>query len=188
MPCQGEDRGALRRRRGRGRGGDGQGGAFPRAVTGASDTPSIVPHLPPKPGETAGSAMGDRDAGAAAPPLSVRTVLGILGGIGADRDEVMHIARTAGRVVREGGRRSVPGGGRNRMTGAAMAAAMGVPVRVGLGASLRGRAGTLARHDTAQVSQVSAARPITDGIGLAAARCEEPRPMPAPKGGKAVVF
>lgn len=61
--------------------------------------------------------MGDSDAVAAAPPLSVRTVLGILGGIGADRQDVMHIERTAGRVFREGGGRSVPGGGRNRNDG-----------------------------------------------------------------------
>ena len=69
-------------------------------------------------------------------PLFIQTVFGLLGGIGAHPDDVMHMKRTADRLFGDQYRWSVLGAGRNQMNIAAMAAAMGGNVRVGLEDSL----------------------------------------------------
>ena len=76
------------------------------------------------------------DRGLIKPPFFVQTVFGILGGIGAHPDDVMHMKRTADRLFGDDYRWSVLGAGRNQMKVAAMAAAMGGNVRVGLEDSL----------------------------------------------------
>src|ERR1700733_2041841 len=66
------------------------------------------------------------------PPLFIQTVFGLLGGIGAHPDEVLHMKRTADRLFGTDFRWSALGAGRSQMPIAAMAAAMGGHVRVGL--------------------------------------------------------
>ena len=77
-------------------------------------------------------------------PLFIQTCFGLLGGIGAHPDDVMHMKRTADRLFGDNYRWSVLGAGRNQMPVAAMAAAMGGNVRVGLEDSLWVGAGKLA--------------------------------------------
>ena len=96
------------------------------------------------------------------PPLFIQTVFGLLGGIGAHAEDVMHMRRTADRLFGDLYRWSVLGAGRNQMPVAAMAAAMGGNVRVGLEDSLWIGAGQLAPSNASQVTQV---RKIIEGLG-----------------------
>jgi uncharacterized protein (DUF849 family) len=118
-------------------------------------------------------------------PLFVQTVFGILGGIGTHPDDVLHMKRTADRLLGDSYRWSVLGAGRSQMGIAAMAAAMGGNVRVGLEDSLWDGPGTLARSNAAQVRRV---RQILEGLGLAIASPDEARAILALKGGDQVDF
>jgi uncharacterized protein (DUF849 family) len=113
------------------------------------------------------------------PPLFVQSVFGILGGIGAHPEDVMHMKRTADRLLGSGYRWSVLGAGRNQLPVAAMAAAMGGNVRVGLEDSLWLGPGKLAESNAAQVS---AARRLIEGLGLSIATPAEARAMLGLKG------
>ena len=64
------------------------------------------------------------DRGVLKPPMLVQSVFGILGGIGAHPEDVMHMRRTADRLLGDNYRWSVLGAGRNQMQVAAMAASM----------------------------------------------------------------
>ncbi len=125
------------------------------------------------------------DRGLVKPPLFVQTVFGILGGIGPHPEDVMHMKRTADRLFGGQYHWSVLGAGRNQLPIAAMAAAMGGNVRVGLEDSLWIGPGKLA-HSSAE--QVSAARQIVEGLGLALATPDEAREILALKGAARVNF
>jgi uncharacterized protein (DUF849 family) len=118
-------------------------------------------------------------------PLFIQTCFGLLGGIGAHPDDVLHMKRTADRLFGNSYRWSVLGAGRNQMPVAAMAAAMGGHVRVGLEDSLWLGAGQLAPSNAAQVHQV---RKIIEGLGLEAATPDEAREILSLKGGDRVGF
>jgi uncharacterized protein (DUF849 family) len=126
------------------------------------------------------------DRGLVKPPLFVQTVFGILGGIGTHPEDVMHMRRTADRLLgRDNYRWSVLGAGRNQMPIAAMAAAMGGNVRVGLEDSIWIAPGKLSESNAAQVTK---ARQIIEGLGLAIATPDEAREMLSLKGGDKVGF
>src|SRR4051794_11167875 len=72
------------------------------------------------------------DRGIIQPPLFVQSVFGILGGIGAHPEDVMHMKRTADRLFGDSFHWSVLAAGRNQMSLITMAATMGGNVRVGL--------------------------------------------------------
>ncbi len=118
-------------------------------------------------------------------PLFIQTVFGLLGGIGAHPDDVMHMRRTADRLFGANYQWSVLGAGRHQLPVAAMAAAMGGNVRVGLEDSLYLGAGKLAESNAAQVAQV---RKIIEGLGLEVASPDEARQMLSLKGGDQVGF
>ena len=118
-------------------------------------------------------------------PLFIQTVFGLMGGIGAHPDEIMHMKRTADRLFGDQYRWSVLGAGRHQMPIAAMAAAMGGNVRVGLEDSLWLGAGRLAEANADQVTQV---RKIIEGLGLEVATPDEAREILALKGGDKVAF
>jgi len=118
-------------------------------------------------------------------PLFIQTCFGLLGGIGAHPDDVLHMKRTADRLFGNAYRWSVLGAGRSQMPVAAMAAAMGGHVRVGLEDSLWVGAGQLAPSNAAQVRQV---RKIIEGLGLEAATADEAREILSLKGGDRVGF
>jgi len=126
------------------------------------------------------------DRGLVKPPLFVQTVFGILGGIGTHPEDVMHMRRTADRLLgRENYRWSVLGAGRNQMAIAAMAAAMGGNVRVGLEDSLWIGPGKFAESNAQQVRM---AKQIIEGLGLAVATPDEAREILSLKGGDQVGF
>src|SRR6266536_2409406 len=125
------------------------------------------------------------DRGVVKPPLFIQSVFGILGGIGAHPDDVLHMKRTADRLFGNQYRWSVLGAGRNQLPVAAMSAAMGGNVRVGLEDSLWLGPGTLAASNAAQVR---AARQIIEGLGLEVATPDDARRLLELKGGSNVGF
>src|SRR5947199_4307406 len=126
------------------------------------------------------------ERGVVKPPVFVQSVFGILGGIGPHPEDVMHMRRTADRLLgRETYHWSVLGAGRNQMQLAAMAAAMGGNVRVGLEDSLCIGPGKLAERTAALVTK---ARQIIEGLGLEIATPDEAREILVLKGGDRVNF
>jgi 3,5-dioxohexanoate:acetyl-CoA acetone transferase len=126
------------------------------------------------------------ERGVVKPPLFVQSVFGILGGIGPHPEDVIHMKRTADRLLGpENYRWSVLGAGRNQMRIAGMSAAMGGNVRVGLEDSLWAGAGKLAESNAAQVRT---ARQIIEGLGLEIASSDEARDILSLKGGDKVAF
>ena len=118
-------------------------------------------------------------------PLFIQTCFGLLGGIGAHPEEVMHMKRTADRLFGDNYRWSVLAAGRNQMPVAAQAAALGGHVRVGLEDSLWLDAGELATSNAAQVTRVCK---IIEGLGLEAATPDEARQILGLKGDNHVGF
>jgi 3,5-dioxohexanoate:acetyl-CoA acetone transferase len=126
------------------------------------------------------------ERGVVKPPLFVQSVFGILGGIGPHPEDVIHMKRTADRLLgAENYHWSVLGAGRNQMRIAGMSAAMGGNVRVGLEDSLWAGAGKLAESNAAQVTM---ARQIIEGLGLEIASSDEARDILSLKGGDKVAF
>src|SRR5690349_1618547 len=120
------------------------------------------------------------------PPLFVQSVFGILGGIGTHPEDVIHMRRTADRLLgRDNYRWSVLGAGRAQMPIAAMAVSMGGNVRVGLEDSLWIGPGKLAESYAQQVTNV---RRIIEGLGMEAATPDEAREILGLKGPDKVNF
>jgi uncharacterized protein (DUF849 family) len=119
------------------------------------------------------------DKGLAKPPLWIQSVFGILGGIGADPDNVTFMRRTADRLFGEDYVWSVLAAGRSQMPLITQAAMMGGHVRVGLEDSLYIGRGKLAASNAEQVAKI---RRILDELGLEAATPDEARGILALKG------
>lgn len=118
-------------------------------------------------------------------PLFIQTCFGLLGGIGAHPEEVLHMKRTADRLFSDQYRWSVLAAGANQMKVAAQAAAMGGHIRVGLEDSLWLEKSVLAPTNAAQVIR---ARQIIEGLGLTIATPDEAREILQLKGGDLVSF
>jgi len=118
-------------------------------------------------------------------PLFIQTCFGLLGGIGAHAEDVMHMKRTADRLFGNNYQWSVLAAGSNQMPVAAMAASMGGHVRVGLEDSLWISRGELAVTNAAQVEKV---RQIIEGLGGEIATPDEARAILSLKGGDKVGF
>ncbi len=126
------------------------------------------------------------ERGLVKPPLFVQSVFGILGGIGTHPEDVIHMRRTADRLLgRENYRWSVLGAGRAQMAIGAMAVAMGGNLRVGLEDSLWIGPGKLAESNAQQVKN---ARQIIEGLGYEIAGPDDAREILALKGGDKVAF
>jgi len=119
------------------------------------------------------------------PPLFVQSVFGILGGIGAHPEDLMHMKRTADRLFGDSYRWSILGAGKNQMTLGAMGAAMGANVRVGMEDSLWCGPGKLAESNAQQVIKM---RQILEGMSLEIATPNEAREILQLKGGDQVNF
>src|SRR5271166_5789362 len=119
------------------------------------------------------------------PPFFIQSVFGILGGIGAHPEDVMHMRRTADRLFGDAYHWSVLGAGRNQLLVAAQAAALGGNIRVGLEDSLWIGPGRLAASNAEQVAK---ARRIIEELGLEIATSEEARGILQLKGGDQVAF
>ncbi|MFD4716006.1 3-keto-5-aminohexanoate cleavage protein [Streptomyces sp. NPDC058430] len=118
-------------------------------------------------------------------PLFVQSVFGLLGGIGAHPEDLMHMRRTADRLFGHGYEWSILGAGRNQMPLATMGAAMGSHVRVGLEDSLWIGPGRLAETNAAQVTKI---RTILEALNLEVATPDEARQMLGLKGRDNVGF
>ena len=125
------------------------------------------------------------DRGLVKPPFFVQSVFGLLGGIGAHHEDVMHMKRTADRLFGNDFRWSVLGAGANQFRVAAQAATLGGNVRVGLEDSVWAGRGELATSNAVQVRKV---RNIIENLGLEVATPEEAREMLQLKGGDQVAF
>ena len=125
------------------------------------------------------------DRGLVKAPFFVQSVFGLLGGIGAHPEDVMHMKRTADRLFGNDYRWSVLGAGANQLRVAAQAAALGGNVRVGLEDSIWAGKGKLATSNAVQVVNV---RQIIEGLGLSVATPDEARDILSLKGGDQVAF
>lgn len=112
-------------------------------------------------------------------PLFLQFALGILGGIGADPENLVHMKRIADKLFGDGYRWSVLGAGRHQMPLATQAALMGGNVRVGLEDSLSVARGSLAKSNAEQVLMV---REVLERLGLEIATPGEARKMLGLKG------
>ena len=125
------------------------------------------------------------DRGLVKAPFFVQSVFGLLGGIGAHHEDVLHMKRTADRLFGNDFRWSVLGAGANQFRVAAQAATLGGNIRVGLEDSLWAGRGELATSNAVQVRKV---RNIIENLGLEIATPEEARKMLQLKGGDQVAF
>jgi len=125
------------------------------------------------------------DRGMFKPPIFLQLIFGILGGIGADLDNLYFMKRTADRLFGKDYLWSVLAGGRHQMNFCTAAAMIGGNVRVGLEDSLWSGPGKLA---TSNAEQVRAARQIIEGLGLSVASPDEAREILELKGGDRVAF
>ena len=112
-------------------------------------------------------------------------MLGILGGIGPDLDNLVFMKRTADRLFGDGYQWSVLGAGASQMSLASAAATMGGHVRVGLEDSLFIGRGELATSNAQQVLKV---RRLLEEQGLEVATPDEARTLLGLKGSNAVAF
>ena len=125
------------------------------------------------------------DRGLVKPPLFVQTIFGILGGIGADHENLMHMRRIANKLFGDDYRWSILAAGRHQMSFVTMGAMMGGNIRVGLEDSLFIGKGELAPSNAAQVAK---ARRIVEELSLEVATPAEAREMLGLKGGDQVNF
>ena len=119
------------------------------------------------------------DRGLVKPPLFVQSIFGILGGIGADPENVTHMRRIADKLFGDEYLWSVLAGGRHQLPLVTMGATMGGNVRVGLEDSLYAGKGRLA---TSNAEQVTIIRRILERLSLEIATPAEAREMLALKG------
>jgi uncharacterized protein (DUF849 family) len=125
------------------------------------------------------------DRGLVKGPIFLQFVLGILGGIGADPENLIHMKATADRLFGDQYRFSVLGAGRHQIPFATMSASMGGHVRVGLEDNLYIRKGQLAQNNAEQVVKI---REILGGLNLEIATPDEARAMLGLKGADNVRF
>jgi uncharacterized protein (DUF849 family) len=119
------------------------------------------------------------------PPLFVQTIFGILGGIGADPDNLSHMKRIADKLFGDQYYWSILAAGRHQLPLITMGAIMGGNVRVGLEDSLYIGKGKLAQSNAEQVRRI---RLILENLSLEIASAKEAREMLSLKGGDRVTF
>ncbi|MFJ4394794.1 3-keto-5-aminohexanoate cleavage protein [Pseudomonas sp. NPDC089396] len=125
------------------------------------------------------------DRGIVKGPLLIQSVFGLLGGIGAHPEDVLHMKRTADRLFGDDYYWSVLGAGKHQMPLATQAATMGGNVRVGLEDSLWDGPGVLSRSNADQVKRVVS---ILKSLNLEVASPDEARQMLKLKGADQVGF
>ena len=126
------------------------------------------------------------DQGLIKPPFFIQMVFGILGGVGADLDNLMHMHKVADRLFgSENYEWSVLAAGRHQMPFATQSALLGGNLRVGLEDSLYIGKGELATSNAQQVRRI---REIVENLGLSVATPAEARERLALKGGDKVAF
>lgn len=126
------------------------------------------------------------DQGLIKPPFFIQMVFGILGGVGADLENLVHIHKIADRLFGpENYEWLVLAAGRHQMPFATQSALLGGNLRVGLEDSLFIGKGELATSNAQQVRRI---REIVEGLGLTVASPAEARDRLGLKGGDRVKF
>lgn len=125
------------------------------------------------------------DRGIFRPPLFVQTVLGVLGGIGPDPSNLVHLKAVADRLFGNDYVWSILAAGRHQMSLVTMGAIMGGNARVGLEDSLWIGRGQMAQSNAAQVRKV---RSILEALSFEIASPCETREMLQLKGRDMVKF
>jgi len=125
------------------------------------------------------------DKGLIKPPFFLQLIYGILGGAGAEIDNLVHMNTVADRLFGDDYEWSVLAAGKNQMGFATTAGLLGGNLRVGLEDSLYIGKGELARSNADQVSKICR---IVEDLSLTVATPEEARQRLALKGGDAVGF
>ena len=119
------------------------------------------------------------DRGLVEPPFFVQCIFGILGGIGADPDHLMHMKATADKLFGDRYYLSVLGAGRHQFPLVTLSAILGGNVRVGLEDNLYLGRGELATSNGAQVAEI---RRILEDLSLEVATPDEAHAMLETKG------
>ena len=119
------------------------------------------------------------------PPLFVQSIFGVLGGQGADTENLLHARRIADKLFGADYRWSVMATGRHQLPFTTIAALNGGHVRVGLEDSLYAGKGRLA---TSNAEQVGIIRTVLEQLSLDIATPAETRTMLGLKGGDNVGF
>ena len=125
------------------------------------------------------------ERGLVKPPLFVQFVLGVLGGIGAGAENLLHMKRTADAVLGDAYRFSVLAAGRHQLRLVTLGAVLGGHVRVGLEDSLYIAKGEMAQSNAQQVAKI---RRILEELSLEPAAPAEAREMLQLKGADRVDF
>ncbi|MBW8296062.1 3-keto-5-aminohexanoate cleavage protein [Sphingopyxis sp.] len=125
------------------------------------------------------------DRGLIKPPFLIQCIFGILGGIGADPANLLHMREIADRLFGDDYYLSCFGVGRDQMPFVTMSALLGGNVRVGLEDSLYIARGELAESNAAQVGKIAR---ILRELGLEIATPAEAREALELKGGDQVAF
>jgi uncharacterized protein (DUF849 family) len=125
------------------------------------------------------------DRGLVKPPFLIQCIFGILGGIGADVENLTHMVRIADKLFGNDWYLSVLAAGRHQMNFCTQSLLMGGNVRVGLEDSLYLGKGQLAPSNAAQVEKIAR---IAKELSLEIATPQEARAMLQLKGGDQVGF
>ena len=125
------------------------------------------------------------DRGLVKPPFLVQTIFGILGGIGAEHKNLLHMREIANGLFGDDYQWSILAAGKHQLSFCTMGAIMGGNVRVGLEDSLYAGKGKLAKSNAEQVTII---RSIVENLSLEIATPTEAREMLALKGGDMVKF
>jgi len=125
------------------------------------------------------------DRGLFRPPVFLQLIFGILGGIGADVENLAFMKQTADRLFGADYVWSVLGAGRHQMPFATHAALMGGNIRVGLEDNLNIGRGRLAANNAEQVAK---AVRIVEELGYSVATPAEARALLGLKGSSQVSF
>lgn len=125
------------------------------------------------------------DTGLFRAPVFIQFVMGILGGIGADIENLVFMKKTADKLFGDDYRWSILAAGAAQIPMAATASQMGGNLRVGLEDSLFIGRGTLAESNAQQVRKI---RRIVEDLGCGIATPDEARGILGLKGGDRVNF
>jgi uncharacterized protein (DUF849 family) len=125
------------------------------------------------------------DKGLVKAPFFIQMVFGILGGVGADLDNLMHMHSIAQKLFGDNYEWSVLAAGRHQMPFATQSAMLGGNIRVGLEDSIYIGPKELAKSNADQVRKI---RSIVENLGLTVATPNEARERLALKGGDMVKF
>lgn len=125
------------------------------------------------------------DRGIVKPPFFVQAIFGILGGIGAEPENLMTMKAAADRLFGNDYYLSILAAGRHQFPFVTMGAILGGNVRVGLEDNLYLGKGELAPSNGAQVAKI---RHILEELSLEIATPDDARRMLQTKGAKNVAF